>query len=197
MPLSYFGSETTGVARHTERAATLPSTLTLIHPLFLLGIRRVSSSNVAHFLPDTHKHIHQAELASPTPSAFFANAAHASSSPSSISVSVNPSQRIPALRPPRTTTVAYIPISISIIAGELPASWGTSQGCGLQMVSRRYFRFRLLPAHDAYSDVSPFRAIFRYLLVDFLSFLFPPPLFSTLDFHRRFVSTLSFRLIPP
>jgi len=75
------------------------------------------------------------------------------------------SQRIPS-SPPSSPRVAYIPISISIIAEELPASLGASQGCGLQMVFRRYFRFPLLPVRNAYLDVSPSRKISRYLSID-------------------------------
>lgn len=112
------------------------------------------------------------------------------------------SQRIPSSLPPSIPPVAYIPISISIIAGELPASSGASQGCGLQMVFRRYFRFPLLPTTWC---------LFGCLVVSndlplFIgrrfssTFSFPLPLcfslFSILHRRRHFISFLSFCLIP-
>lgn len=70
------------------------------------------------------------------------------------------------------------------------------------MVFRRYFL--LFQARDAYLDIPPPRAIFRYLSVDVsLPYSFPFSLrlflfFSVLDLHRRrhFVFFLSFCLIP-
>lgn len=108
----------------------------------------------------THTYINQTHFADS--SAFFANVLL----PHLLLflVSVNPTVKeysLPSSLPP----VAYIPISISIIARELPASSGASQGCGLQMVFRRYFRFLLLSARGAYLDVSPSRAISRYLSI--------------------------------
>lgn len=126
--------------------------LTLTHPLTSLTFRypaRVLSSNVAHFLPDAHTDTRTrtyitVELASP------------SLPPSSLTSLILLPHLLLLLRSTLvkeylfsfssfrvSTLLAYISISISIIARELPASSGASQGCGLQMVFRRYFRFPL------------------------------------------------------
>lgn len=144
----------------------------------------------------THTYINQTRFADS--SAFFANVLlpHLLLFP----VSVNPTVKeysLPSSLPP----VAYIPISISIIARELPASSGASQGCGLQMVFWRYFRFLLLSARGAYLDVSPSRAISRYLSIGISlpfarSTLSQPRSVFFSFFHSRSSSSPSFRLLP-
>lgn len=101
----------------------------------LFGIQQVSSSNVAHFLPNTRTHARAHTHTS-------ARLVSSTLSPSSLTYfflaffysrfGQPHSQRIPFSLPPSISAVAYVPISISIIAGELPASLGASQGCGLQ-----------------------------------------------------------------
>lgn len=68
-----------GIPRELQPFQALPLSF-IPYSRSLFGIQQVSSSNVAHFLPDTHKHIYQAQFASPAPSVFFANGAHAFSS---------------------------------------------------------------------------------------------------------------------
>lgn len=104
------------------------------------------------------------------------------------------SQRIPFYLPPSISAVAYVPISISIIAGELPASLGASQGCGLQNGFPE-----ILPLPVASSS----RCLFGCLAVSndlslFIDRRHSLSLCSTLDFRcrRHYVSLLSFCLIP-
>jgi len=176
---------------------SIPSSLTLV-ARFSVSSRQVSSSNIAHFLPNIHTraHIHISQTRFADSSAFFANVFLPR-------LLLFPFRSTPTVKeyplplPSPIPRVAYIPISISIIAEELPASLGASQGCGLQMVFRRYFRFPLLSVRDAYLDVSSSGTISRYLSIDislllsfslslsiylslFLSLPFSPPLFYLL-----------------
>lgn len=103
---------------------------------------------------------------------------------------------------PRASSVAYIPISISIIAGELPASSGARESrCGLQMLfswdtsASRYFQLVALIRMSRRLERS--RVIYRSTFFSLSLFLLPPSALPQPPFVAVILSpSASFRLVP-